>query len=211
MDWVHFSSRVIEALAWPAFILIFLVLIHKKLPGLLDRLVEITFPGGKAVFKKGLEEAREGAEDLPVSKNAQSPPAMAPDDPYLQLAQNHPEAAILEAYKRIERFLLEKSTEYPQLNTKNPLALAQQLEKQGDLDPGALTLIRKVRTVRNAAVHAKATTITPGEAIEFHCLCDEVIQKLAEGLRHASARIRKSPHVVAVDASATENKVSPPS
>jgi hypothetical protein len=107
------------------------------------------------------------------------------DYKFLHLAKNHPEAAALEAYKRIERFLVKAAGQYPDLQTKNPLTLAQHLYDQGFLDAGVVTLVKNVRALRDAAIHANTKTIAVNEAVSYRCLCDDVMHKLEEGLVRA--------------------------
>ena len=185
MHWTEYSCRLAEALAWPTLALLAIVVFRVQLADVASRLRKFSFGRAKIEFGSGVEEAHKQSENLPVKRGSKPEPDIDADDKFLELAKNHPEAAALEAYKRIERFLVKAAGQYPDLRTKNPLTLAQSLYDQGFLDAGVVTLVKNVRALRDAAIHANAKTIAVNEAISYRCLCDEVIQKLEEGLSKA--------------------------
>jgi hypothetical protein len=185
MHWTEYSCRLAEALAWPILALLAIVVFRVQLEGVASRVRKLSFGRAKIEFGSGVEEAHKQSENLPVKRGSKPDPDIDADDKFLDLAKNHPEAAALEAYKRIERFLVKAATQYPDLHTKNPLTLAQHLYDQGFLDAGVVTLVKNVRALRDAAIHADTKTIAVNEAVSYRCLCDEVIHKLEEGLARA--------------------------
>jgi hypothetical protein len=185
VHWTEYPWRLAEVLAWPALAIFVVCLFRAQLAGVASRLQEFSFGRAKVKFGKALEDAHKESENLPVRRDSKPVPQIAADQQFLDLAKDHPEAAVLEAYKRIERFLVQTAGQYPDLRTKNPLTLAQQLYDDGFLDAGDVTLVEKVRALRNAAIHASTKTIASNEAVAYRCLCDEVIQKLEASLARA--------------------------
>lgn len=199
MHWTHYTWRLVEALAWPAVVISVILLFRAQLGEVASRLQEFTYGRTKLKFGKALEDAHKESENLPVRADKNQIPDL--DHNFLNLAKDHPEAAVLEAYKHVERFLVETAGEYHDLRTKNPLKLAQQLYSEGFLDAGAAALVEKVRNVRDIAIHANTKTITSNEALAYRCLCDEVIHKLKDAFERANAArtVKNSSNVRADD------------
>ena len=192
MHWTEYSYRLAETLAWPLLALLVIVLFRTQLKDVPARVREVSFGTAKIRFGKGVEEAHKQSENLSVAGITEAIPDVGSDNKFLDLAKAHPEAAALEAYKRIERFLAEAAGKYPWLHTKNPLTVAQQLYDDGFVEAGVVTLVENVRELRNAAIHASAQTIAFNEAVSYRCLCDEVIHWLKEGLERKRSRILKA-------------------
>jgi hypothetical protein len=185
VHWTEYTWRLADALAWPVLAVVIVFLFRTQLAGVAGRLEEFSIGRAKVKFGKGLEDAHKASENLPVKGDNNPVPEIAADKEFLDLARDHPEAAVLEAYKRIERFLVKTAGQYRDLRTKNPLTLAQQLYDDGFVDAGVVTLVENVRALRNTAIHANVRSIASNEAIAYRCLCDEVIHKLEDGLAKA--------------------------
>ena len=190
MDWLTFISNSISALAWPVVALILMFFLRKNLVNLADRLQELTLPGGtKAIFRKELDEARRSAETLSVAGDAaQSRLQTPPNDKILELAKTFPEAAILEAYKDVERVIFQLETDDEKRGGQNPTEIVMTLFSMGFISDEVVNLFKRVRSVRNAAVHVTGKTITPGEALEYRALCLDLIQSLGEGFSKLEKR-----------------------
>lgn len=55
MEWRAFVASVVQALAWPAAVVIAVVLLRHSIRGLIPRLREVRVPGAEAVFDAAVE------------------------------------------------------------------------------------------------------------------------------------------------------------
>ena len=103
MDGNALAALVISSLSWPAVVCLLLFLLRKNLSGIAERIEEVSLPGGaKAKFVKAMEKVHTEAE-LVESTNLTSVTSISPrDETRLQLAEQFPEAAIIDAYKEVE-------------------------------------------------------------------------------------------------------------
>jgi len=174
MDDLAFWAKIAEILgsfAWPAVLVTVPIVYRDHVGGLFARLQEFTLPGGaKAVFEKQLERAGEKAEKIEPRCVTEPPQMPAADDPYLTLAKNFPEAAILQEFKEIELLLYQGGEYMPALNQLTRTNLSK--VARWLLDDDAYQLFRSLRDARNAAAHAAPHAgapyaITPAEALEY--------------------------------------------
>ena|SRR5215213_8742765 len=107
MDLLTFLAAMTKALAWPAVALLLLYAGRKQFPALLERLLEFTFPGGSLKFGKKFDEARGLTQRVAGTLSATEAPDQAAlsghvghDDPYLDLADRYPEAAVFTGIQR---------------------------------------------------------------------------------------------------------------
>ena len=122
MDWLSFIASLAKSLAWPIAVLLLVLLLRRQvgpaLARLLDRATRLKAPGGiEFEFGRELGKAREKSEALEIetARSAAPQPSFAkpaisptePDDRYIALAKLSPEAAILDAFKQVERVLVE--------------------------------------------------------------------------------------------------------
>lgn len=167
MDWKQFVSSIVAALAWPFVAVVLLVLLRKHLAGLAARLEEVTFGGAKAKFVRELERARDDSATLaPQVEIGENEPPPKADDRFLKLANEFPEAAVIEAYKGVEQALYALAQH---LGTAvRPPAIIKRLEHDGYATTNLLRSLDSLRSARNAAAHGGGgNRITPGEALEF--------------------------------------------
>jgi hypothetical protein len=204
MDWLTFISKTIEALAWPAVVVVLLTLSRPFLKGLLERLEELTLPGGVgAKFGKDLAAARTIAEAESSERDA-SPEAKfdgAPNalpkprikfrdaaDPFLQLARIFPEAAVLQAYQDLEQIFDENRDLIKYIDQSRQMrdpvnTIINGLRGAGLLSNGWMDLYARIRNLRNLAVHGRGEgRISPGEAMEYRALVYALIEQLKKAI-----------------------------
>jgi hypothetical protein len=108
MDWLQFISSTLVGFAWPSVLIVLMVILRKQISALAGRIEEVTLPGGaKAKFEKAIGEAREKAEKIEPAARDTSTAETQPQDSFLYLANNFPEAAIMESFREVERTLWE--------------------------------------------------------------------------------------------------------
>jgi len=117
MDWMQFTASVIGSLAWPSVVVVLLILIRKQLGGLVARIEELNLPGGtSAKFGRALEEIREKVE---AARTAERPPKnlmhfrTLDSGGILTLAEDFPEAAVMEGFRLIEEVIQRNKSKLP--------------------------------------------------------------------------------------------------
>ena len=169
MDWKAFIASIFGSLAWPFVVITLLVLLRKHLPGLAKRIEEITLPGGvKAKFDKALDEGRIESELVPAESWPVDRKVTIQDERHLELAKQFPEAAVMEAYKVVEKLLLQLRSRLDLPSRTNLRGVVSHLVERGVLTREVQPLFESFQQARNASAHVgDANKITPGEAIAY--------------------------------------------
>lgn len=172
MDWLQFSANIIGSLAWPMVVVVLLFVLRTRIGNLADRLQELSLPGGtKATFQKAMGEAKERSQQVdPNIQEAQlQRPLAEVQDPFVELANKFPEAAIMQCFRELERKLIEFRN-YLTLPTKarDPASIIAELRYMGYIDDNTKRLFEELRLARNTAAHAAGPNrLSPGDALEF--------------------------------------------
>ncbi|MER9963453.1 hypothetical protein NKJ72_21370 [Mesorhizobium sp. M0045] len=172
LDYLTIGANVIGSIAWPVAIVVVVFVFRKPLVRLVGRVRAVSGPGGVgATFGEQLEEAKEIAQDVPSFAQV-APAEETKNDPFLELAQKFPEAAILNAYQELEKQFVDSKTgrRWP----IPPVYMFRGLEIENVNGEDIADLFVKIRNTRNAAVHSRQP-ITVGEALEFRKLVQTLI------------------------------------
>jgi hypothetical protein len=103
MDWLQFIAAVVGHLAWPAVLLVLLFFLRTQIVSLAFQLEELTLPGGaKAKFDKQLDQARQESEKVKIERSDAIPDQGESSDRDAELADKFPEAAVVEAFRKLE-------------------------------------------------------------------------------------------------------------
>jgi uncharacterized protein YutE (UPF0331/DUF86 family) len=178
MDWLQFISSIVGSIAWPVAIAIVALIFKKPLQDLLSRITDFELWGSKATFTKELKQAEEAADRIEPQPRLRIDSSITPDDPYLELAERFPEAAVIKSYKMVEQYVSEISTSATSGRRSTPREIVQSLVREGRISHDVYNLFRQIMNTRNAAVHAGGKTISPGEAIAYRDLCDRLVTAL---------------------------------
>ena len=213
MDWLSFIASLATSLAWPIAALLLVLLLRRQvgpaLARLLDRATRVKAPGGiEFEFGRELGKAREKSEALEIEtarlaapqpnfiKPAISP--AEPDDRYIALAKLSPEAAILDAFKQVERVLVENQ-HMLDANYQGPTGggratldqLVQELNAFNAISSEVVEQFRRVRNLRNLAAHPTGVVdLTVASALEYRELCRVLTNALELGFARV-AGLRK--------------------
>jgi hypothetical protein len=192
MDWLQFISSILVGYAWPSVLIVLMVILRKQISALAGRIKEVELPGGaKAKFEKAIAEARETAEKIEPAGRDTPTAEIRPHDPFLYLANNFPEAAIMGSFREVETTLGEM-VPFLGLPTKarTPPYVIEELQRKRYIDENAANLFRKLREARNLAAHAgHVNRVGPGDALEFR----EQASTLNELLRRVLADMQVNP------------------
>jgi hypothetical protein len=195
MDWLQFLASLIKSLAWPATLVMLVVLFRIPIRRALLTLTRLKYKDFELDFGHELKQLEKEAKAIDITP--QLPKSIAPtkrDSSQLlqeaaQLAQRFPEPAVAVAWQAVEDELMQAvmrlaiSPDYPAHNSA--LRNAELLKAQDAIDKRTFELLNRMRNLRNMAVHGAhgAAYITTDEALEFLALTRGVVEKL-QALRH---------------------------
>lgn len=191
MDILQFIASIIGSLAWPAAVVMLVLILRSPLRDLLRdlsrfRYKEIEIDFGREVQKLE-DQARTAGLRLPSKPARQQ---VGPQDSSQivgdasRLAAEFPGPAVGLAWTAVEHELMQAvmrlkiSADYPPYNA--PLKNIAILHEQNYLDADSRGLLDRMRRLRNAAVHPgrEMTNISADEAREFIALTEAVTEKL---------------------------------
>jgi hypothetical protein len=182
MDWLTFISTMARALAWPAVFLIFIWRYAPQITEILNALKLRRFRFGEAEAEFGetveravadLEESRreEAIEDRPI------PPEL------YDMIDKFPNYAVLEAWKRLEKAIVDYSLAH--LGGRHSMPFRSHLlllVDKGPLSWSMASAIEDLYEARNQVVHRVDFQIGKAEAIRFVDTVEDligVIERLA--------------------------------
>jgi hypothetical protein len=190
MGWLEFLASLIKSLAWPATLVILVVLFRVQVRRALLSLTRLKYKDLELDFGHELKQLEKDARAIDITP--QPPKGIAPtkrDSSQLlqeaaHLAQRFPGPAVSIGWQAVEYELRQAvmrlaispdSTAYPAL--KN----VELLRAQNAIDQRTFEVLKRMRNLRNMAVHGAALAaapITTDEALEFLALARGVVEKL---------------------------------
>ncbi len=138
-----------------------------------------------------IAQAREKAEKIEPAVRDSPTAEIQPQDSFLHLANNFPEAAIMETFREVERTLWEM-VPFLGLPTKarTPPYVIEEMQRKRYIDDNTANLFHKLREARNVAAHAGyVNRLGPGDALEFR----EQARTLNELLRRVLEDMQVNP------------------
>jgi hypothetical protein len=195
MDWKTFIAEVVKAIAWPASLVFIFLLMKDNIRKLISSVRRLKHGDTELAFEETLSEAKSEAEEAGLR------PAQIPNDPeLLELAETHPSLAVIEAWQRIESML----AKFLPPEDKNrvrlvPLIVPRRLREQGHITSNLYFLIRRLRELRNRAVHisaAMAEPITNKSAYEYLEIAG-LVERQLEALGNITVPAKSDPPVEA--------------
>ena len=167
MDWLTFLSSIVNAVAWPATLVVLLVLIREQLPQLAKSLRRLKYKDIEMEFGEAAKAiANEVQAIMPAAQADNKIAGQEKEEVKARLeaiAELAPRAAILESWLQVEAAAadvirqnnLGVLTPYP-----GPMRLRDSLHKGGILNKRQLAIFEQLRTLRNEAVHVPEAEFT---------------------------------------------------
>jgi hypothetical protein len=184
VDGLEFVASLVDSLAWPTALVVMVVVLRKQLTNLLSRpgLRQLEAgPGGfKAQWDATIAETQAELESAaPVETQIQEVAAdsrLADLDP---LVNEHPEAAILQGYIRIERALRArvKSVTGAEARPLSGRPLVREALEVDAITQETARAIEGLIVLRNLAAHGGGG-VTSKRASEFLALADSILYVL---------------------------------
>jgi hypothetical protein len=193
MNWLEFISSLTESLAWPATVVVLVLLLRSPVSRLLLALTRLKYKELELDFGSELRELKESAGELiTIESTAQRslPPPTQDTKLHLveatRLATDFPEPAVAVGWKAVEDALFNAVDRLGLAPSGKPsfapMRNIELLAKSGYLDSPTVDVLRRMRNLRNIAVHGGqgGGPVSVGDANEFIAFASEVVKKLDE-------------------------------
>jgi hypothetical protein len=171
VTWLQFIVEFTKALAWPVAAVLIAIVLRHHLSALLDRIAEVTLPGGsKVVFRESLRKSADAVAKLDEGVGVKFPHENLA---FWRLRSNTLSSGIgildqmITAFVQLETLLLEVRPIIEKPNLRTPRDVAAELARQRLVSAAFVEAFENLRKARNAAVHIPDQQITPTEAIDF--------------------------------------------
>lgn len=186
MDNKQFIVELVRATIWPLLIFFMVRSFSSELKALLGRVQKLNFRTGEIAFNEALERVRGSAEailgkpssvDMSYSKREKDEL-----EKYQNLASMEPAAAVMIAWKGLERYLRARYRDARLANSKigSPTAeMIKQLVEADIIDAQYAAVLNELWKLRNIATHAEDHQISAEKALDYARLC----LSLSESLR----------------------------
>ncbi len=164
LGWKEFIVRIVEALAWPAVVLVMFWFLRRQIADLIRRMKRFGWRDVEAEFAESLVEAeREIAEaDLPA--NPLTEDRMARRQDLVKLAETSPRTAVIEAWLDLESALRNRA---PSDAIRSVDQVVNDLVAGGYLPRGLTGPIFALRKARDTAAHAPDYSLPIESAIDY--------------------------------------------
>ena len=185
MGWQAFVASLVQSLAWPAGVATAVIVLRKPIAAMLGqgvrRLkagpVEVEFDQVQAEVREDLARSPELAEAAPAEGQA-STPATSLGKELSRLAELSPEAAVMEASRRIEYRLAEMLDDAGVPHRRIGLrGLARLAQEHGLISDETLAAIDGMSVLRNLVAHVRGD-IGVDRARDYLALADAVLYAL---------------------------------
>jgi hypothetical protein len=159
--------EILKVVAWPATVIWLGHMFRFEFRLLIGRVTLIKHGATEFGFKEGLKEAESLTLQSPIPL-VQSKRDIENEEMLLRIAEVSPRAAVVEAWTLIENAAvkkgLAKGTNIQRVYTKHVI---EHLQDSGKFSPENLSLIEKLRQMRNSATHMPDFAINQDEAKRY--------------------------------------------
>jgi hypothetical protein len=189
MGWLEFFANIINALAWPGVVLIFLWYNRERLAKLFGLINELTLPGGTGVkFNRALDKASVEAKLL----SSEAPDVAHINESHLDsqassdVAKQFPEAFVVQGFLGVVETLGEM-VRFLALPTKgrDPESVVRELARLGYIDQNSVDLFSNLQDAYTAAVREGYVRLTAEKALRYR----QAAQALNTQLRKVLPRL----------------------
>jgi len=182
MNWLQFLSSVIQSLAWPAVVLIVVLMLKDSIAALIPRLKRFKHKDTELEFEEKVREIE--AQVAPVTKNLPARTGNPSDrvsqiDRLYDIVDISPRAAIVEAWIQVESALSKVASKVEGFD-KNwrsipPTTLLNILRDRGLIEERIFDGLQQMRTLRNRAAHSEDFALSAEGVRKFLELSKNVI------------------------------------
>lgn len=177
MNTFEFIIQLLDKIIWPLTLFILILLLRKPLRALIPFLKRAKLSELEVEFDQQLAEAqRTATKEIPLQEADWR-------IELIQLAQHMPNAAVLEAWNKVETkttdFIKSKHQLLPTASDEPYKALQELLEDEGLIELKRLKLFDELRQLRNKVAHAKNYKVSREQASAYVTLALQLIDYLS--------------------------------
>jgi hypothetical protein len=171
MDWLTFIVEITKAVAWPASVVVAVLLIRKPLYDLLPFLKKFKYKEFEIEFSEKVRELRKETQELLVV-DAQDAELIDSDrHRYKQLIEISPRAAIVEVWLQLETAMIENIRRHGLAEESSILhghsRLGHVLLHEGIINKQQFDIFHELRNLRNRAAHAEDFELKTSDAENY--------------------------------------------
>jgi hypothetical protein len=179
-----FIASVIGSLAWPVTLFLVLFLLLRNGVSLARFVKSIRFKDFELTLRNDLEKARDIAESIQIRfiSPITSEDRQDSENKVLLLAQIDPGVAILKSWQKLDLALTKLIQHNGLIRYTNKSAFVRRLLELDKITESDLALFDRLRSIRNAVVHARSNkgSISVAEVVEYDQLVDTLIRRLEQ-------------------------------
>lgn len=172
MDWLTFTATmtghlasIIGHLTWPFVVMLLLWFFGPKLMEVIRSLTKLKYKEFEAEFNNQVEKITDEAKEIRKTTDLVDEPVR---EEIVDLLERHPDLAIIEAWKPLEKAVVELSSKkFDTPGTAPFMAHLDALRKNDIIDPKIYQMIIGMRKLRNQAVHEADTKLPKARVYEF--------------------------------------------
>lgn len=182
MGWMELVASLVGSLAWPIAAVIIAAIFHKQIAALLAKIRKLNWGDASVELSEQLDKVENKARAIEAEVPQPALPAPEqepPDDRFQALLAISPSAAILDAWKQVERRLVSLGKEQfgNEIKYTPPHKIAEKLAGNGVLMSSVVGMVEDLRMIRNEASHSKEVSVT--DALRFNQLALQVMSLLS--------------------------------
>jgi hypothetical protein len=182
MDLLTFIAEILKAAAWPAVVLVAVIILRRELRSLVPLITSFKYKDLEVTFGREAAAVREEAAQLQTPSGALLPAGPAISETVRRLLPASPRAAIIEAWREVEeeaRNAAERrNVALPQLRTVSQSRLLHALSSHAAVTSEQLALLHDLRSLRNQAAHAPEFALSEDSARDYAVAAAQLAQHL---------------------------------
>lgn len=165
---MEYFVEIIQAIAWPVSVIWLGYIFRSEVRQLLSRMSSLKYKDVEANFERDLAEAENNAKNIVVSTLPSSGQELSQKEQLFRIAEVSPRSAVVEAWTLIETAAIKNGlTSGSAIQRTNPKMIVEYLTNSGKFSPESISLIEKLRRIRNQASHMPDFAISQNEAERY--------------------------------------------
>ncbi len=182
MTWKEFIVQMTTQIAWPATVLISLVLLKDKVNDILPRIEKFKHKDTEIAFSKAMNEVVEKAAEIEEEGKSIPDDLEAEEKRLLDYIDFSPNSVIHQAYALLDRELLALYNNTLEGEARRPLKVkdARIIREQLGFDQELEVEIKKIRNIRTMIMKNRQHLISQEQAASYVELCTDVVAKIRE-------------------------------
>jgi len=192
MDWLVFVAQLIDATAWPAALLVVVLILRPVIKDLLLFLRKLKWGDFEAEFGRDLEHVREIVDEhvalqtLPATSDKFPEPRKAF---LIRLADLSPRSVVLESWRDLETTAIKILGDHvPSARNqgRQRVLATHALVDAGILDEAGFHVLTILRNLRNRAAHESGFSLSRDDAVEYALMTQNLASHLGRSQREVS-------------------------